>query len=228
MKKIYILLTLLAVMAVGCTKVPETAGPEPVTDQFDPAFAAELQKRGYIADAQHITPDEVAAITELDLSADDENGDPLRSLRGIEYFSALQVLSCNGHQLEELDLQANTALVSLNCNHNWLTTLDLSHNPALTTLHCQGNDLTELNVNGNPALVTLNCSWNDLTSLDVSHNTALETLICNDNALTALDLSHNTALTSLNCHSNVLSWESAEIPCWRYWTVHGMPLLPWT
>ena len=82
-------------MAAGCSK--DEADDESglnldITENFDPLFARELQKRGYVADAKHITLAEVKDITELDVSgvwdSDLQNWvcGELTSLQGIGYF----------------------------------------------------------------------------------------------------------------------------------------------
>ena len=150
----------------------------------------------------------------------------IRSLKGIEYFTALkslkcdenyltsldisnntalEILSCYANKLTSLDVSKNTALETLNCFNNQLTSLDLSKNTALEILDCFGNQLTSLDVRNNTALTELNCSRNQLTSLDVSKNTALTELYCSENQLTALDISNNTALTWLDCGDNQLT-----------------------
>ena len=150
----------------------------------------------------------------------------IRSLKGIEYFTALkslkcdenyltsldisnntalEILSCYANKLTSLDVSKNTALETLNCFNNQLTSLDLSKNTALEILDCFGNQLTSLDVRNNTALTELNCSRNQLTSLDVSKNTALTELYCSENQLTALDISNNTALTELYCGDNQLT-----------------------
>ena len=140
---------------------------------------------------------EIAAVTEIDCS-----GKNISSLKGIEYFTALTYLDCNGNQLTTLDVSNNTSLTTLWCNGNQLTTLDVSKNTALTYLDCDVNQLTALDVSKNTALTSLFCEENQLTTLDVSNNTALEQLRCSENQLTALDVSKNTALTELECESN--------------------------
>ena len=129
----------------------------------------------------------------------------IRSLTGIEYFTALQTLECYSNQLTSLDISENTALKSLDCAKNQLTSLDVSQNTALESLDCADNQLTSLDVSRNTALKSLDCAKNQLTSLDVSQNTALESLNCADNQLTALDISQNTALESLICAGNKLT-----------------------
>ena len=177
------------------------------TAQFDPDFAKELQKQDIIADAEHITPEDmekIAAITRLDVGGSYDNPGTLTSLRGIEYFEALEVLFCLYNQLTSLDVRRNTALTELYCNDNQLTALDVSQNTALETLFCRINQFTSLDVSRNTALTYLSCAVNELTSLDVSANTELTDLACNSNELTSLDVSRNTTLTYLDCDDNLL------------------------
>ena len=148
----------------------------------------------------------------------------IKNLKGIEYFTALTKLWCNGNQLTTLDVSMNTALQELKCNDNQLTSIDLSSNTALTTLICTGNHmesvdvsnntalkelwcggdfyLSNLDVSKNTALVTLYCESGNITTLDLSNNTALKELWCGGNALTSLDLSNNTAITRFSCAAN--------------------------
>lgn len=71
----------------------------------------------------------------------------IKSLKGVEYFTALTYLDCNSQLLTELDLSHNTVLTYLRCDGNELTKLDLSYNTALTYLCCDENQLTELKLN---------------------------------------------------------------------------------
>ena len=177
------------------------------TAQFDPDFAKELQKQDIIADAEHITPEDmekIAAITRLDVGGSYDNPGTLTSLRGIEYFEALEVLFCLYNQLTSLDVSRNTALTYLDCDDNLLPSLDVSRNTALTYLSCAVNELTSLDVSANTELTDLACNSNELTSLDVSRNTTLTYLDCDGNLLTSLDVSRNTALTYLDCDDNLL------------------------
>ena len=129
----------------------------------------------------------------------------IKSLKGIEYFTAVTKIVCSMNELTELDLSKNTALTWLECYGNHLTKLDLSMNTELTILDCSGNELTALNVSCCNKLTELNCIMNELTELDLSKNTALTWLECYGNHLTKLDLSKNTALTTLDCNGNELT-----------------------
>ena len=124
------------------------------------------------------------------------------SLEGIEYFTNLVYLNCQGNELTEVDLSHNTKLKDLNLMFNKLTALDISKNTALKDLICDYNQLTSLDVSNNTALTLLMCEYNELTALDVSKNIALTDLYCRINQLTSLDVSNNTKLKRLWCYSN--------------------------
>ena len=167
----------------------------------DANFRSYLLSQNYDYDGDGLITDyEIADITYISVS--DMN---ISSLKGIEFFTALEMLYCYDNQLTSLDLSKNTALTTLSCDNNQLTTLDVSKNTALTTLSCDNNQLTTLDVSKNTALTTLSCDNNQLTSLDLSKNTALTTLSCDNNQLTTLDVSKNTALTTLSCDNNQLT-----------------------
>ena len=143
---------------------------------------------------------EIAAVKKINCS-----NKGITNLKGIEYFTSLNILLCTDNQLTALDVSENTALTELDCRFNKLTALDVSKNTALTILECNANRLTALDVSKNTALTELDCSINKLTALDVSKNTALTKLYCNENRLTALDVSKNTALLYLICVVNQLT-----------------------
>lgn len=153
-----------------------------------------------------ITANDVAGITQLLIIGLD-----ITDLTGIEYFSALEELSCQENQLTELDVSLNTMLTMLECDMNLLTTLDVSRNQKLETLTCGNNQLTMLDVSHNPALMWLDCYGNQLKTLDVGQNPALENLLCDSNQLIALDVSKNLALVELICRNNLFPDKSAIV-----------------
>ena len=148
----------------------------------------------------NLSDTEIAAVEVIDCT---RKG--ITNLKGIEYFTSLDILRCSQNQLTALDVSENTALKELYCYINQLTKLDVSKNTELTELDCYGNQLTTLDVSENTALTELECDENQLTSLDVSKNTALTYLICGGNQLTTLDVSKNIALTRLDCRNNQLT-----------------------
>ena len=88
--------------SVRLTVTQAASGDTDFTAQFDKAFAQELQKQDIIADAEHITPEDmekIAAITFLDVSGPLGGHGPLTSLQGIGYFESLTDLRCDYNQL---------------------------------------------------------------------------------------------------------------------------------
>ena len=194
----------------------------------DRIFRKYLVQQDYGRDGV-ITDEEIESITSIEITdyySDYGNEPYLKSLQGIEYFTALTELNCSGNgltfldvsgcksltklncsnnKLTLLDVSKYTALTSLDCSKNQLNSLDVSQNTALTELICGANSLGTLDVLSNTALTSLDCSKNQLISLDVSQNTALTKLICGANSLGILDVSNNKALISLGCNSNLLS-----------------------
>ena len=179
----------------------------------DPVFRAWLtrpdQLGGAGADGQ-LTPSELAAVTELDLS-----GLGIADLTGIQNFFALETLNVNNNRLTaldlsgcvglkylycatnaltRLDLSGCVSLVDLNCERNYLTALDLSDCAALERIYCRHNLLEQLDVSGCPELAFLETFDNRLTSFDGSMLKKLKFLHIDYNQLTHLDMSGNPAL----------------------------------
>lgn len=210
MKKLCFFALLSLVVAAGCSKNIIYLGPNrDVTADFDLLFAQELQRRGYVSDANHITIADVKDITELDVSGKGWDSDlhenvygELTSLRGIEYFESLMVLRCHHNQLTSLNISKNMVLKEVWASYNQLPSLVVSKNLLLEIISCYNNQLTLLDVSKNPALKSLSCNTNLLTSLNVSKNSALEYLSCYSNRLTSLDVSKNPALEIFYCYSN--------------------------
>ena len=138
------LLPLPAAEAAGGVTVDAAHFPD---DNFRAYVAEHLD-----ADGNGILSDGERAVKLLNVS---DLG--IRSLRGVEYFPALEFLACSGNQLTTLDISRNKALTRLSCTNNALAALDVSGNAALATLECAGNALTSLDVRSNPALKWLAC-----------------------------------------------------------------------
>ncbi len=149
------------------------------TNFLDENFRNYLLEQDYGSDRK-LTDAEIARVTSISVPSMN-----IRSLKGIEYFTALTELWCFDNQLTSLDVSKNTALKGLYCNSNQLTSLDVSKNTALHILGCAYNLLSSLDVSKNTRLVWLWCSDNQLTSLDVSKNSALEYLKCDPSVTVA-------------------------------------------
>ena len=187
------------------TDVPGGSGTEPIaineTNFPDATFRDYVSKEFDKDNDGKLTPEEISEATNISCHS---NGESLKSLQGVEYFTELTSLVCYGNALTALDVSQNTKLQILTCSKNQLTTLDLGKNTELLKLFCNENGLADLDIKKNTKLLVLNCSGNQLSTLDISKNTALTSLICRDNQLTELDLSKNTALEDLNCKNNWL------------------------
>ncbi len=160
------------------------AGEVPVPEIDDLLSAAYMPDANFITYCKNqlfwdtngdskLSSSEAAKVTRMDVGSVNYN---ISSLEGIEYFTGLTYLDCQGNQLTALDVSNNPALTELYCYSNKLTALDVSNNPALTVLWCYNNKFTALDVSNNPALTVLWCNHNQLTGLDVSNNTALTNL----------------------------------------------------
>ena len=200
------ILSILLMCCMVLTLLPTTVFAEGETDvsinetNFPDANFRTVVKEYDTDKNENLSRAEIEAVKEIKCYNKD-----IRSLTGIEYFTALQTLKCYSNQLTSLDISGNTALKSLDCAKNQLAALDVRQNTALESLDCADNQLTTLDVSRNTALKSLDCAKNQLTTLDVSRNTALESLNCADNQVTSLDISQNTALEYLICASNKLT-----------------------
>ena len=152
----------------------------------------------------------------------------LRSIKGIEYFTALVSLDCSVNSISILDLSGNTSLEYVNCHDNQIFSLtlngctklsyldcsycnimyiDLADNTALEKLLCWDNELLELDLRNNTSLKYIDCNANNIASLDVSNLSELETIDCRDNKLPELDLSENLKLIDARAEGQVAKFE---------------------
>lgn len=152
-----------------------------------------------------LTESEISGITYIGVYSKNIN-----SLKGIEYFTALNKLDCSGNHLTSLDISKNLAIKELFCQRNQLTNLDVSKNYQMEFLWCSDNNITSLDVSNNTTMTKLWCSRNQLYSLDVSNNPILTDLQCSDLKLTSLEVSNNKALTLLNCSNNQINGMSMD------------------
>ena len=147
------------------------------------------------------------------LSNIDVSNQNISDLTGIEDFTALDFLVCNGNQLTNLDLSSNNFLRTLLCSNNQLTSLDLSQNLSLEGLDCGYNQLTSLDVSQNTSLTYLGCSSNQLINLDLSANYALDFLNCSWNQLTNLDLRNHPLNTFTNGGAGLITNGNYQLFC---------------
>ena len=149
-------------------------------------------KDGYLSDS------EISGVTNIVCE-----GKKITSLKGIEYFTALQGLWCANNNIKTVNLKGNTDLRGVWCSGNPITSLDFSGNPELVWVYCFDCKLTSLDFSDNPHLAYLECNTNTgLKTLNLSKNKELEHLMCGSCALTTLDLTPNPRLTHLDAFRN--------------------------
>lgn len=115
-------------------------------------------------------------------------------------------LSCEGQQVDSLNVQKATNLKSLFCANNLLSTLSLSTLTSLTDLDCSHNKLTSLSLSANKELIWVDCSYNEITAMNIYSLAAIQEFNCSNNKLTAISFyKKNSELTSINCTNNKLT-----------------------
>lgn len=129
----------------------------------------------------------------------------VKSIKGVEYFFALQGLWCMDNQITSIDLSHNRYVTGVWCSGNQLTELDFTDNPELLWVYCHDNKIRSLNVSNNPKLAFIECNTNPMPILDVSHNPELEHLMCGSCELKELNLGNCPKLAHLDAFRNKLT-----------------------
>ena len=143
----------------------------------DANFRSHILAQTYGKDG-YLTSEELAGVSYMSLS--NKN---ISNLKGIEHFTALETMACNGNQLASLDVSKQAALILLDCSSNKLTAIDVSQNKKLTELNCSDNELTTLDVTENKALTNLDCAKNQLSVIYVSDDVPLVSLNISKNMM---------------------------------------------
>lgn len=118
-------------------------------DQFpDTAFRAYISRLFDSDGNGALSSAEIASVRAIGVSYMN-----IASLKGIEYFTALEALDCSGNTLRELDVSHNTELYSLECADNRLATLNVRSNTLLEKLDCSENSIVSLDISCCPTLV---------------------------------------------------------------------------
>ena len=163
-----------------------------------------------------LTPNEINNITVINVIGFKD----LKSIKGIEYFSALEELYCRETAISSLDVSRNTALKRLDCSKTDISVLDLSKHSNLEyvtcydtkievldvsrsanlyQLICYSTKIEELKLDNNSKLRILSCYNTNIKKLDVSKNELLETFMCSDTKIQELNITANTKLKYLDC-----------------------------
>jgi len=190
MKKKFLSLVLVISM---CLLAGGTAFAADISNKFtDPNFLAAVRT---IVGKQQVLDTDVNNITYLDVS--NRN---IKSLAGLEYFTALETFYCPGNQLSSLPTLPS-GLTDLNCEDNQLTSLPALPS-GLTYFFCGHNQLTSLPALP-PGLLLLDCISNQLASLPALPS-SLGILNCSFNRLTTLDVT-DLNLLLLHCVYNYMT-----------------------
>lgn len=129
-------------------------------------------------------------------------GMDISSLEGVQSFTNLIRLYCQGNGIIDIDVSQHQNLVVLDCQNNEISSLDVSHNPNLEWLVCEGNYITSLDLSYNPNLKWLIANANHLTSLNVkngnNHNMMTMTAYNNPN-LNCIEVDNGDYTNSQTC-----------------------------
>ena len=199
---LFILLIMICTFALADVEINETTFP-------DSAFRDFVKEKYDLNKDNALSADEISKCVRMDAS---HKG--IADLKGIEHFSSLNDLRCNGNKLTSLNLSSNTELEVLDCCYNALTSLDLGNNRKLKELICYYNTIASMKLPD--SLTSLDCYNNKLTSLDLSNFTSLEFLAFGDNKLSSVNLSGCTRLKEIKCnYSNLHSLDVSDLSALR-------------
>lgn len=194
--------------------IDETSFPDQAFREFVSQY--DRDNNGSLSD------NEINRVTKMSVS----NNKEIYSVKGIEYFTALQDLICSNtgiteidiskniklkslwlapSQIDKLDVSKNTLLEELYVSNTNIIELDLSQNKNLVELNCNHTALTQLDVSHNHSLKKLNFSYTNIEEIDTSNNTVLEELNCCDTKITKINISQNQNLQSFNCYNTKIS-----------------------
>lgn len=153
---------------------------------------------------------EIASFTELSVS-----GRNIKSIEGIEYFTALEILDISNNELTEMDLSANMKLTILIADENPIITTDISENEALKEIYIQNCKIKKITLPDYAKKVFL--AGNELDSVRLNALSALEELNLKDNRLTYVSISDCENLKYLWLDGNRL--ENIDLPEAEFETV---------
>ncbi len=158
-----------------------------------------------IANDDYVTTPMIEAVTNLNFGGQTRQAPvDISDLTGIEAFTALQILNCQGLQLVNLDLSSNTNLTEIYADNNDLAMLNVSGLTLLERLYVNNNLLTSLSLGTNTNLDFLFAAGNQIESLDLSSNPQLRAVVLTNNSLTELNVKNgaNTSIITFLVNNN--------------------------
>ena len=118
--------------------------------------------------ARYLTDNALNCIREIYLNRITDPDGVIRDPTGINKFTYLEKLFCDGIQLQTLNVSGLKNLQTLDAHDNSLTSLDASGLNNLKTLDAHDNNLTSLNISGCNNLKNVSIHNNNLTSLNIT------------------------------------------------------------
>ncbi len=103
-------------------------------DIEDERFKSYVKENLDVNDDGIFSLDEAANLNSIDISALG-----ITSLKGIENFTALEILNCSDNELTEIDLSSLKLLKNLDCSYNSLSELNIRSNINILSLNCTEN-----------------------------------------------------------------------------------------
>lgn len=210
-KRLWILIGLLAAILYGQGSEGKAASVKLNAKNFPEVYFRHYIGMLYDENGDgELSDAERAKVTEIDVGRFSDyratyEYPSVQTLKGIEYFPNLEILSCYSNALRKLDVSKNRKLKELNCSSNAIKSLNVKNNKKLKKLICNYNEIKRLNVKNNKELRRLYCSENKLKSIDISNNRKLEDLEVAANGLKEMDVSRLKELKRLSCIENEIS-----------------------
>ncbi len=189
--KIVLLLLLMALFAISCSKEDTVNEPLQVEEiqhfdytigegpfvHFDDLVFKELLLNNFELNTNkdnEISFEEAASFN----GAIDVSFKNIESLTGIEKFSTIVSLNCANNNIYTLNLSNNINLESLNCGNNPFTEINLTPNTKLTYLDIRTTKISKLDLSENINLVSIKgmCNYN-LKTVNLKNNNNTEIFI---------------------------------------------------
>ncbi len=140
--------------------------------------------------------DEISKVTTITII----NNSNVKSLEGIEHFTALTRLDCYNTGIQTLDVSNNPSLTYLDCHNTGIQTLDVSNNTALRYLYCNNTPLAYLNLGNLPLLIAI-----DKPSLSVVDLAVTSDSFDMTQAFQGIDISKVTNIKGAKLNGNDLT-----------------------
>jgi hypothetical protein len=172
----------------------------------DATFRAYVGKYLDLDGDKRLSRQEIGLIKVIEIGFDDDETkeDDIITLKGIEYFTALEKLTCGNTALEEIDVSRNKALNYLSCVDNRIKTIDVTQNTELVFLDliCTHRLKCNLDLSNCRKLKVFTCEESSLTGVKIANLPKLEVadfLWCS--GITKLDISGCGKLKTLRVPS---------------------------